>query len=103
MGVGTNSNDSLAEPANSNATTSSRQTEVADRARLVHRISKAFQKMGVDGGHVRLKMHPEELGGVQLEMQVSGRTVRATVTAETEQARQVIQANWPELRQRLLD
>lgn len=57
--------------------------------------------MGLDGGHVRLKMHPEELGGVQLEMQVSGRTINATVTAENEQARQVIQASLPELRQRL--
>jgi len=101
IGTGSASNDSLIETTAAPSTPASRQSEIADRARLVHRIAKAFQKMGVDGGHVRLKMHPEELGGVQLEMQVIGRTINATVTAENEQARQVIQANLPELRQRL--
>jgi len=101
ISTGTGGRDSLAETSTAGSTGKSRQTDVADRARLVHRIAKAFQKMGADGGHVRLKMHPDELGGVQLEMQVKGRTVTATVTADNEQARQVIQASIADLRQRL--
>jgi len=77
------------------------KTDIADRARLVHRISKAFTKMGVDGGQIRMKMHPETLGGVLLEMRVQGRTVEATVTADNEAARGLLQQQLSELRQRL--
>jgi len=77
------------------------KTDIADRARLVHRISKAFTKMGVDGGQIRMKMHPETLGGVLLEMRVQGRMVEATVTADNEAARGLLQQQLSELRQRL--
>ncbi len=90
-----------AESAGADSTPSSRRTDIADRARLVHRIAKAFQKMGIDSGQVRLKMHPDELGGVQIEMQVTGRSVKAMVIADGEDARQLLQDSLPELRQRL--
>jgi len=77
------------------------RTDIADRARLIHRISKAFTKMGTDGGQIRMKMHPETLGGVLLEMRVRGRNVEATVTADNEAARGVLQQQLSELRQRL--
>jgi len=77
------------------------RTDIADRARLIHRISKAFTKMGTDGGQIRMKMHPETLGGVLLEMRVRGRTVEATVTADNEAARGLLQQQLSELRQRL--
>lgn len=77
------------------------RTDIADRARLIHRISKAFTKMGVDGGQIRMKMHPETLGGVLLEMRVRGRNVEATVTADNEAARDLLQQQLSELRQRL--
>jgi flagellar hook-length control protein FliK len=77
------------------------RTDIADRARLIHRIAKAFSKMGTDGGQIRMKMHPEELGGVLLEMQVRGRTVEARVTVESEAARGLLQQQLSELRQRL--
>jgi flagellar hook-length control protein FliK len=89
------------ETINLKSTPASRQAEVADRARLVHRIAKAFQKMGVDGGQVRLRMHPDDLGSVQLDMQVSGRKVSAKVIAESDEAVQLLQASLPELRQKL--
>jgi len=89
------------EAAGAGSTASGRRTDVADRARLVHRIAKAFQKMGIDSGQVRLKMHPDELGGVQIEMQVNGRSVKAKVIADGEEARQLLQDSLPELRQRL--
>ncbi len=77
------------------------RTDIADRARLIHRISKAFTKMGVDGGQIRMKMHPETLGGVLLEMRVRGKNVEATVTADNEAARGLLQQQLSELRQRL--
>jgi flagellar hook-length control protein FliK len=89
------------ESAGANSASSSRRTDIADRARLVHRIAKAFQRMGIDSGQVRLKMHPDELGGVQIDMQVNGRSVKAKVIADGEEARQLLQDSLPELRQRL--
>ena len=89
------------EAAAAGSTASGSRTDVADRARLVHRIAKAFQKMGIDSGQVRLKMHPDELGGVQIEMQINGRSVKAKVIADGEEARQLLQDSLPELRQRL--
>ena len=91
----------VAEAANTKSTPASRQAEAADRARLVHRIAKAFQRMGVDGGQIRLRMHPDDLGSVQLDMKVSGRTVAATVIADNDEAVQLLQGSLSELRQRL--
>ncbi len=98
---GPRSTGTPATPSDSSAVDSNRQSEIADRARLVHRISKAFQRIGLDGGQVRLRMHPEELGGIQLEMRINGRVVQATVTADTEQASAILREHLPELRQRL--
>lgn len=77
------------------------RTDIADRARLIHRISKAFTKMGIDGGQIRMKMHPETLGSVLLEMRVRGKNIEATVTADNEAARGLLQQQLSELRQRL--
>ena len=77
------------------------RTDIADRARLIHRISKAFTKMGIDAGQIRIKMHPETLGSVLLEMRVRGKNVEATVTADNEAARGLLQQQLSELRQRL--
>ncbi|WP_153559083.1 flagellar hook-length control protein FliK [Roseimaritima sediminicola] len=76
---------------------------VADRAVLIQRVSRAFQRIGVAGGQVRIRLHPEELGGVQLQMNVQGQRISASVVAETEAARSILTQHLPELRQRLAD
>lgn len=85
--------------------TSSRQPlgrgELADRVRMIHRIAKAFTKLGPDGGQVRMRMHPESLGSVMLEMRVKGRQVEARVTAESPAAASLLREQIGDLRQRL--
>ncbi len=76
---------------------------VADRALLVQRVSRAFQRLGFDGGQVRIRLHPEELGGVQLQLSVQGQRLSGRVVAETEAARSILTEHLPELRQRLAD
>lgn len=76
---------------------------VADRALLVQRVSRAFQRLGFDGGQVRIRLHPEELGGVQLQLSVQGQRMSGRVVAETEAARSILTQHLPELRQRLAD
>ncbi len=100
-GVSGRNDAALGSSRSSEPIEQSRQGELADRARLVHRVAKAFQRLGLDGGQVRLRMHPEELGGIQLAMNVSGRNVEVTVTADNAQAASLLQEHLPELRQRL--
>ena len=76
-------------------------TEAVNRAKLIQRVSKAFQHLGPDGGHVRLRLAPAELGTVRLEMHMHERRIQARVVAESEAAATVLREHLPELRQRL--
>ncbi len=83
---------------------SAKSTSTADavtRAKLVQRVSKAFHHLGNDGGIVRLRLSPAELGSVRVEMQVSGRKVTARVVAETEVASGLLREHVGDLRARL--
>ena len=71
------------------------------RIKLIQRVSKAFQHLGPDGGSVRLRLAPAELGSVRVEMQVHDRRVRARVVAETEAASNALREHLPDLRARL--
>lgn len=75
--------------------------DTANRVKLIQRVSKAFQHVGADGGSIRIRLAPEELGTVRIEMQVQNKQVRARVVAETDAASQVLRENLPDLRSRL--
>ena len=71
------------------------------RIRLIHRISRAFDAMGKEGGRIRMRLAPNELGSVQVDMRVRNKSVDATVIAESESAAAVLREHLPELRSRL--
>jgi flagellar hook-length control protein FliK len=73
----------------------------ADRARFVQRVAHAFQSVGDDGGQLRLRLSPPELGSMRLEITVNKGVLAAHVEAETPQARQLLLDNLPALRERL--
>ncbi len=85
----------------SNHSGTSRRSEVLARVKLISRVSKAFQHLGREGGMVRLRLAPAELGTVQVEMQVRHNRVRARVVAETEVATAALREHLPDLRARL--
>ncbi|TWU41747.1 flagellar hook-length control protein FliK [Novipirellula artificiosorum] len=76
-------------------------TDLISRAKLIQRVSKAFQHMGPDGGHVRLRLAPAELGTVRLEMHIHQHKMQTRVVAETEAAASALREHLPELRMRL--
>ncbi|TWT83407.1 Flagellar hook-length control protein FliK [Planctomycetes bacterium CA13] len=82
-------------------TEKSSKTDLISRAKLIQRVSKAFQHLGPNGGHVRLRLAPAELGTVRLEMHIQQRKIQTRVVAETEAAASALRENLPELRQRL--
>ena len=73
------------------------------RVRLVQRVSRAFQRLGPDGGRVNIMLHPAELGSVKLELRIQGQHVDARMVAESETAMSVLRENLPELKQRLVE
>ncbi len=76
-------------------------SEAITRAKLVQRVSRAFQQLGGTGGLVRMRLAPAELGSVRIEMRVQDRRVDARVVAESEAAGQILRDHLPELRHRL--
>jgi flagellar hook-length control protein FliK len=73
----------------------------ADRVRLVQRVSRSFQQLGPQGGQLRLRLHPESLGSMQLEVRMNGHSLSARMVTESEQAKQRLQETAGELRRRL--
>lgn len=76
-------------------------SEAVNRAKLIQRVTKAFQHLGPDGGVVRLRLAPAELGTVRVEMRIQGRNMNARVVAETEAASNALREHLPDLRSRL--
>jgi flagellar hook-length control protein FliK len=75
--------------------------EAVSRAKLVQRISRAFQHLGTDGGTVRLRLAPAELGSVRVEMHIQGRKVNAKVVTENEVTSELVREHIGDLRGRL--
>lgn len=73
----------------------------ADRARFVQRVARALHSIGEDGGQLRLRLSPPELGSMRLEITVNQGVLAAHIEAETPHARQLLLDNLPALRERL--
>jgi flagellar hook-length control protein FliK len=72
-----------------------------DRVRFVQRVARAFQSIGPEGGHVRLRLSPPSLGSAQLEITVHADLVTARLEVENPAARQLLVDSLPALRERL--
>lgn len=75
--------------------------DTVSRVKLIQRVSKAFQHLGPDGGVVRLRLAPAEMGTVRVEMRINQKKVEARVVAETEAAGAALREHLPDLRARL--
>jgi flagellar hook-length control protein FliK len=73
-----------------------------DAARLLHRVARAFAA-AKDGGEVRLRLSPPELGALTLDVRVHEGTLVARLEAETTSVRTVLVENLPALRDRLAE
>ncbi len=90
-----------ATKAKHSSATDSSKADMLSRIKLIQRVSKAFQHLGADGGVVRLRLAPAELGTVRIEMRISQKKVEARVVADTEAASAALREHLPELRARL--
>ena len=76
-------------------------TSDADRLRFVQRVTRAFQAAGDNGGQVKLRLSPPELGSLQLNITMKDGTMTAHIQAETSSAQNLLLNNLPDLRERL--
>ncbi|MGB7327215.1 MAG: flagellar hook-length control protein FliK [Rubripirellula sp.] len=82
-------------------TSETSNADILTRIKLIQRVSKAFQHLGPEGGVVRLRLAPAELGTVRVEMRIQQKKVEARVVTNTEAASAALKEHLPELRARL--
>lgn len=71
--------------------------------RLIQRVARGFERIGDQGGNIRLRLHPPELGSLAMTVRVEGKTLSAEIVTETVQARQALVDNLPQLKQQLAE
>lgn len=74
-----------------------------ERVRLVQRVARSFSRLGPDGGQVTLKLHPPQLGVLNMSVRIEGQSMTARLHTETAGARDAILENLPVLRERLAE
>jgi len=74
-----------------------------DQARFVQRVAKAFRTADDQGGQIRIRLSPPELGSLKLEITLRNGVMTAKLETETNSARTLLLDNLPALRQRLAD
>jgi flagellar hook-length control protein FliK len=72
-----------------------------DRVRFVQRVARAFQTVGDQGGTLRLRLSPPDLGTVKLDVSVKNGSMSAQLETDTTEARDALVSNLPALRERL--
>lgn len=74
-----------------------------ERVRLVQRVARSFSRLGPEGGQVTLKLHPPQLGVLNMSVRIEGQSMTAKLHTETAGARDAILENLPVLRERLAE
>ncbi|MEZ6133629.1 MAG: flagellar hook-length control protein FliK [Pirellulaceae bacterium] len=74
-----------------------------ERVRLVQRVARSFARLGPDGGQINLRLHPPQLGSLNVQVRMEGRSMTAVLTTESTAAREAILESLPVLRGRLAE
>ncbi len=74
-----------------------------EKIRLIQRVTRSFTRLGVDGGQINLRLHPPQLGSLNVQVRLEGRSMTAKLTTETSAARDAIIESLPVLKNRLAE
>lgn len=69
--------------------------------KLVQRVLRGMEQLADGGGQVRLRLHPPELGSLQMSLRIEGTAIFAEMQVETTSARDALLKNLPALKERL--
>ncbi len=81
---------------------SSTLTEYQEQ-RVLQRVARGMEQLQNGGGQVRLRLHPPELGSLQVTIRVEAQQMAALIEVEHTAARDVLENNLPQLQARLAD
>lgn len=84
-------------------TESTNGLSAGERVRLIQRISRSFARLDTGGGEVQLRLHPPQLGSLNVRVRLEGKNMTAQLTTESHAAREVILESLPVLRTRLAE
>lgn len=88
--------------SDSRGATGSRLTQYQE-TKLVQRVLRGMEQLANGGGQVRMRLHPPELGSLQMSLRIEGNAVFAEMHVETTTARDTLMKNLPILRERLAE
>ena len=94
---------SQATKSNPNGKTTEPGLSQQERVRVIQRIARSFNRLSTEGGTINLRLHPQHLGSVSMQVRLEGRSLSARLSTETAAARDAIMQDLPALRQRLAD
>ncbi|MBN2293176.1 MAG: flagellar hook-length control protein FliK [Pirellulales bacterium] len=90
-----------ARAAAASAPAGTEDIDTVDRVRFVQRVARAIEGAGRDGGTLRMRLHPSELGSLRLEVTIRDGAMIARMETETQAAKNILLDNLPALRDRL--
>jgi len=115
-----NATDRGASVSNVSSTTSSNSSNAGSRAestrgsiptslsryqetKLVQRVLRGIEQLSNGGGQVRLRLHPQELGTLQMTLRIEGSQMSAKLEVENSTAKEALLQNLQGLKDRLAD
>ncbi len=73
------------------------------QTRLLQRVLKGLERFGDGSSSVRLRLHPPELGALEMSLHMNQQQLSATVMVDSESVRQVLQDNLQQLQSKLTE
>lgn len=71
--------------------------------RLVQRVMRGFEQLTSGDGQVKLRLHPPQLGSLQMTLRMDGNQMSARLEVENALAQEALTQNLPKLKERLAE
>lgn len=103
--TGAASNPARAEPGRGEGARSNSGTQISayQEVKLVQRVLRGVEQLANGGGQVRLRLHPPELGSLQMSLRMEAGQVFAKLEVENSTARDALLNNVQTLRDRMAE
>jgi flagellar hook-length control protein FliK len=99
----TASNSATSAPRGANPVSAEQPLTEYQQSRLLQRVLKGLERLEDNSSVVRLRLHPPELGSLEMSLHMSQQQLSASINVESEATRQVLQDNLPQLQSKLAE
>ena len=103
IGQGTSERFSNSSAKQASGSGGSSPLTARQEVRLVQRVMRGFEQLSNGEGQVKLRLHPPQLGSLQMQLRMDGSQMTARLEVENATAKEAIMENLPKLRERLVE